>query len=93
MKVTPQINAPMSTTIRRAPDTMSYTNAQEAKACFDKHGIDGTEEFETYSKIEEVPDWIVIDNPLRKLYVVIVYEIEDGTHHHVFDLDHTWIRG
>jgi len=27
------------------------------------------------------------------LYVVIVYEIEDGTHHHVFDLDHTWIRG
>jgi hypothetical protein len=93
MKVTPQINAPMSTNIRRATDTMSYTNAQKAKACFDKYGIDGTEEFETYSKIEEVSDWIVIDNPLRKLYVVIVYEIEDGTHHHVFDLDHTWIRG
>jgi hypothetical protein len=46
MKVTPQINAPMSTTIRRAPDTMSFANAEKAKACFDKFGIDGTEEFE-----------------------------------------------
>ena len=90
MKVTPQIVAPLSTNIHRAPDTMSFANAQKAKACFDKYGIDGTEEFETYSKIEEVN---AIDNPLRKLYVVIVYEIEDGTHHHVFDLDHTWIRG
>ena len=90
MKVTPQINAPLIDDWTMIAEELSLKDAESAKRNFDKHGIDGTEEFETYSKIEEVN---AIDNPLRKLYVVIVYEIEDGTHHHVFDLDHTWIRG
>ena len=81
MKVTPQINAPLSTNIHRAPDTMSFANAQKAKACFDKYGIDGTEEFETYSMIVKMNNY----------YVVNVYEIENHEHHFVYALNRDWI--
>ena len=67
MKVTPQINAPMIDDWKMIAEDFSLKDAESAKRNFDKHGIDGTEEFETYSQIVKMNNY----------YVVNVYEIEN----------------
>ena len=81
MKVTPQINAPMIDDWKMIAEDFSLKDAASAKRNFDKHGIDGTEEFETYSQIVKMNNY----------YVVNVYEIENHEHHFVYALNRDWI--
>ena len=81
MKVTPQINAPLIDDWTMIAEELSLKDAESAKRNFDKHGIDGTEEFETYSMIVKMNNY----------YVVNVYEIENHEHHFVYALNRDWI--